>query len=165
MGDLDVSLTSFAFDYRPDTSVLREQPIQMVDALVLQAERAMPNASAMWGAALGSSRAPAPRRMPRALLEVVARNRAVGEPNVQAFELGRVYRNEGVSPRHNPEFTMLEAYEAYGDYVTMMDLTEASSRDAAKVAGTPPVVQWMGHEVDLAKPFEQIGRASCRERV
>ena len=76
LGDLDVSLTSFAFDYRPDTSVLREQPIQMVDALVLQAERAMPNASAMWGAALGSSRAPAPRRMPRALLEVVARSRA-----------------------------------------------------------------------------------------
>ena len=76
LGYLDVSLTSFAFDYRPDTSVLREQPIQMVDALVLQAERAMPNASAMWGAALGSSRAPAPRRMPRALLEVVARSRA-----------------------------------------------------------------------------------------
>jgi lysyl-tRNA synthetase class 2 len=41
------------------------------------------------------------------------------------FEIGRVYRNEGISPRHNPEFTMLEAYQAYGDYHTMMDLTEA----------------------------------------
>src|SRR4029079_7031564 len=43
----------------------------------------------------------------------------------RVYELGRVYRNEGVSPRHNPEFTMLEAYQAYGDYGSMMDLTEA----------------------------------------
>jgi lysyl-tRNA synthetase class 2 len=41
------------------------------------------------------------------------------------FEIGRVYRNEGISPRHNPEFTMMEAYQAYGDYHSMMDLTEA----------------------------------------
>ena len=74
----------------------------------------------------------------------------------RVFELGRVYRNEGVSPRHNPEFTMLEAYEAYGDYVSMMDLTEAIIRDAAKVAGTPATVQWMGHEIDLSKPFRRV---------
>jgi lysyl-tRNA synthetase class 2 len=43
----------------------------------------------------------------------------------RVFEIGRVYRNEGISPRHNPEFTMLEAYQAYGDYHSMMDLTEA----------------------------------------
>ena len=43
----------------------------------------------------------------------------------RVYELGRVYRNEGISPRHNPEFTMLEAYQAYGDYGTMMDLTES----------------------------------------
>ena len=73
----------------------------------------------------------------------------------RVFELGRVYRNEGVSPRHNPEFTMLEAYEAYGDYATMMDLTEAIIRDAAKVAGTPSTVHWMGHAIDLAKPFRR----------
>jgi len=73
----------------------------------------------------------------------------------RVFELGRVYRNEGVSPRHNPEFTMLEAYEAYGDYVTMMDLTEAIIRDAAEAAGTPGIVHWMGHEIDLAKPFRR----------
>ena len=55
----------------------------------------------------------------------------------RVYELGRVYRNEGVSPRHNPEFTMLEAYQAYGNYETMMDLTEriiveAISRDRAR---------------------------------
>ena len=43
----------------------------------------------------------------------------------RVFEIGRVYRNEGISPKHNPEFTMLEAYQAYGDYHSMMDLTEA----------------------------------------
>ena len=55
----------------------------------------------------------------------------------RVFELGRVYRNEGISPRHNPEFTMMEAYEAYGDYASMMDLTEAILIAAAKAAGTP----------------------------
>ena len=46
----------------------------------------------------------------------------------RVYELGRVYRNEGISPRHNPEFTMLEAYQAYGDYRSMMDLTEKADR-------------------------------------
>ena len=53
----------------------------------------------------------------------------------RVFELGRVYRNEGVSTRHNPEFTMLEAYESYGDYLTMIDLTEAIIVEAAQAAG------------------------------
>jgi lysyl-tRNA synthetase class 2 len=73
----------------------------------------------------------------------------------RVFELGRVYRNEGVSPRHNPEFTMLEAYEAYGDYSSMMDLTEAIIVEAAKVAGTPTRFEWMGHTVDLTPPFRR----------
>ena len=73
----------------------------------------------------------------------------------RVFELGRVYRNEGVSPRHNPEFTMLEAYEAYGDYSSMMDLTEAIIVEAAKVAGTPARFEWMGHTVDLTPPFRR----------
>jgi lysyl-tRNA synthetase class 2 len=73
----------------------------------------------------------------------------------RVFELGRVYRNEGVSPRHNPEFTMLEAYEAYGDYGTMMDLTEAILVEAAKAAGTPARFEWMGHTVDLTPPFRR----------
>jgi len=74
----------------------------------------------------------------------------------RVFELGRVYRNEGVSPRHNPEFTMLEAYEAYGDYTTMMELTEAIVAAAAAAAGTPPVVRWMGRDVDLSRPFRRV---------
>lgn len=75
----------------------------------------------------------------------------------RVFELGRVYRNEGVSPRHNPEFTMLEAYEAYGDYATMMDLTEAIIVAAARAAGTPHRFDWMGHTVDLTPPFRRAG--------
>ena len=73
----------------------------------------------------------------------------------RVFELGRVYRNEGVSPRHNPEFTMLEAYEAYGDYRSMMDLTEAILVEAARAAGTPARFEWMGHMVDLTPPFRR----------
>ena len=73
----------------------------------------------------------------------------------RVFEIGRVYRNEGVSPRHNPEFTMLEAYEAYGDYTTMMDLTEAIILEAAQAAGTPPSFEWMGHTVNLRPPFRR----------
>ena len=55
----------------------------------------------------------------------------------RVYELGRVYRNEGISPRHNPEFTMLEAYQAYGDYRSMMDLTEACIVDAIRATGQP----------------------------
>lgn len=73
----------------------------------------------------------------------------------RVFELGRVYRNEGVSPRHNPEFTMLEAYEAYGDYGTMMDLAEAIVVDAAKAAGTPDRFEWMGRTISLTPPFRR----------
>lgn len=56
----------------------------------------------------------------------------------RVYELGRVYRNEGISPKHNPEFTMLEVYEAYGDYNTMMDLTEACIVDAIKAMQPSP---------------------------
>ena len=73
----------------------------------------------------------------------------------RVFELGRVYRNEGVSPRHNPEFTMMEAYQAYGDYGTMMDLTEKIFLAAAEAAGTPTRFEWMGHTVDLTPPFRR----------
>ncbi|MBT3211278.1 MAG: lysine--tRNA ligase, partial [Planctomycetaceae bacterium] len=71
----------------------------------------------------------------------------------RVFELGRVYRNEGISPRHNPEFTMMEAYEAYGDYASMMDLTEAVLVAAAEAAGAPETFTWMGHDVSLKPPF------------
>jgi lysyl-tRNA synthetase class 2 len=73
----------------------------------------------------------------------------------RVFEIGRIYRNEGVSPRHNPEFTMLESYEAYGNYETMMDLTEALIVASAAAAGTPARFEWMGHAVDLTPPFRR----------
>ncbi len=57
----------------------------------------------------------------------------------RVFELGRVYRNEGISPQHNPEFTMLEVYQAFGNYESMMDLTEAVIANALKAIGARPM--------------------------
>lgn len=76
---------------------------------------------------------------------------AGGLPRV--FEIGRVFRNEGLSPRHNPEFTMLESYQAYADYHDMMDLTESLIQRAATAAAGGLVVQADGHEIDLAGPW------------
>ncbi len=55
----------------------------------------------------------------------------------RVYELGRVYRNEGIDARHNPEFTMLEVYQAYGNYETMMELTEAAIVEAIAACGFP----------------------------
>ena len=71
----------------------------------------------------------------------------------RVYELGRVYRNEGISPRHNPEFTMLEAYQAYGDYRTMMDLTERLIVDAACATGQSQPLTWGDHKIDFTPPF------------
>ncbi len=71
----------------------------------------------------------------------------------RVYELGRVYRNEGISTRHNPEFTMLEVYQAYGDYRSMMDLTEAIIRDALLAIGAGPQVSWDGQTIDFTTPF------------
>ncbi|MDA1179369.1 MAG: lysine--tRNA ligase [Planctomycetota bacterium] len=71
----------------------------------------------------------------------------------RVFELGRVYRNEGISPRHNPEFTMLEVYEAFGDYGTMMDLTERLIVDATKAIGKGYVLPWGDTQIDFTPPF------------
>jgi lysyl-tRNA synthetase class 2 len=60
----------------------------------------------------------------------------------RVYELGRVYRNEGIDPRHNPEFTMLEAYQAYGDYRSMMDLTEKIILDALQMVHLNPLPLW-----------------------
>jgi lysyl-tRNA synthetase, class II len=73
----------------------------------------------------------------------------------RVFEIGRVFRNEGLSTRHNPEFTMLELYEAYADYTDMMALTEALVADVAqRVIGTTKV-EWEGRTVELAPPWER----------
>ncbi len=71
----------------------------------------------------------------------------------RVFELGRVFRNEGISPRHNPEFTMLEVYQAYGDYRSMMDLTEKIIHNALQAIGAGTKVTWGEQEIDLACPF------------
>jgi lysyl-tRNA synthetase class 2 len=71
----------------------------------------------------------------------------------RVYELGRVYRNEGVSPRHNPEFTMLEAYQAYGDYRTMMDLTERLIVDAISATGQGTRLPWGEATIDFTPPF------------
>ena len=71
----------------------------------------------------------------------------------RVYELGRVYRNEGISQRHNPEFTMLEAYQAYGDYRTMMDLTEACIVEAIRATGQPLTLRWGDATLDFTPPF------------
>jgi lysyl-tRNA synthetase class 2 len=71
----------------------------------------------------------------------------------RVYELGRVYRNEGISPRHNPEFTMLEAYQAYGDYGTMMNLTEAIIVEAIRATNQPLVLPWGDVTIDFTPPF------------
>lgn len=74
----------------------------------------------------------------------------------RVYEIGRVFRNEGVDTRHNPEFTLMELYQAYTDYYGMMDLTENLYRYVAKeVLGTTSII-YNGIEMDLGKPFERI---------
>ncbi|MBA2214189.1 lysine--tRNA ligase [Sellimonas intestinalis] len=74
----------------------------------------------------------------------------------RVYEIGRVFRNEGLDTRHNPEFTLMELYQAYTDYNGMMDLTENLYRHVAQdVLGTTKIV-YNGVEMDLGKPFERI---------
>ena len=74
----------------------------------------------------------------------------------RVYEIGRVFRNEGLDTRHNPEFTLMELYQAYTDYHGMMDLTENLYRHVAQeVLGTTKIV-YNGIEMDLGKPFERI---------
>ena len=95
----------------------------------------------------------------------------------RVYEINRNFRNEGVSTRHNPEFTMLELYEAYASYIEVMDLTEAMIRDVALEAMGTAVFDWDGNTIDLAPAFRrwkleeavrelnpQITVADCRDR-
>ena len=81
----------------------------------------------------------------------------------RVYELGRNFRNEGIDRDHNPEFTMLEAYQAYGDYTTMMELTEVLVRESARavnpVMGRDPdnlTIPFRGKEIDLSPPFRRL---------
>jgi lysyl-tRNA synthetase, class II len=74
----------------------------------------------------------------------------------KVFEVNRNFRNEGLSPRHNPEFTMMEFYEAYADYQTLMDFTEGLIRQAAREALGTETFDYQGRTLDLSKPFRRM---------
>jgi lysyl-tRNA synthetase class 2 len=79
----------------------------------------------------------------------------------RVYEINRNFRNEGVSTRHNPEFTMLELYQAYASYTEVMDLTEAMIRETAKaVIGTTDLT-WEGRAIDVGKPFRRWSLADA----
>jgi lysyl-tRNA synthetase, class II len=82
----------------------------------------------------------------------------------RVYELARVFRNEGLSTRHNPEFTMLELYQAYADYGDMMALTESLVAHLAEVVTGSPVVTYAGREVDLTPPWERASLVDLVER-
>ncbi len=74
----------------------------------------------------------------------------------KVFEINRNFRNEGISTRHNPEFTMMEFYEAYADYKSLMNFTEGVIRQCAREALGTEVFQYQGRELDLSKPFRRL---------
>lgn len=74
----------------------------------------------------------------------------------KVFEINRNFRNEGISTRHNPEFTMLEFYEAYQDYVYLMELTESMMREVAQAVLGTTRITYQEQEMDLAKPFAKL---------
>ena len=74
----------------------------------------------------------------------------------RVYEIGRVFRNEGLDTRHNPEFTLMELYQAYTDYHGMMDLTEKLYRHVAKEVTGSEILHYGDLEIDLSKPFERL---------
>ena len=74
----------------------------------------------------------------------------------RVYEIGRVFRNEGLDARHNPEFTLMELYQAYTDYEGMMNLTEDMFRHVAREVNGSAKIMYSGTEIDLEKPFRRI---------
>ena len=91
----------------------------------------------------------------RISLELYLKSLSVGGLE-KVYEIGRVFRNEGVDTRHNPEFTLMELYQAYTDYHGMMDLTENLYRYLAEEVCGGTKIQYKDFEIDLGKPFERI---------
>jgi len=84
----------------------------------------------------------------------------------KVYEIGRVFRNEGISPRHNPEFTMLELYQAYGNYETMMDLTEAMIVECVRALGGTLQLPYGERVLDFTPPWQRLAYADAfREHV
>lgn len=82
----------------------------------------------------------------------------------RVYEIGRVFRNEGVDTRHNPEFTLLELYQAFTDYHGMMDLVENLFRQVAKKVLGTAVISYNGVKIDLEKPFERISMVEALKK-
>lgn len=74
----------------------------------------------------------------------------------RVFEINRSFRNEGMSVRHNPEFTMIEFYEAFSDYERMMQMAEDIIRNASRTVNGTAKISYNGKEVDLESPFERL---------
>ena len=83
----------------------------------------------------------------------------------KVYEIGRVFRNEGLDTRHNPEFTLMELYQAYTDYHGMMDLTENLYRYVAQAVLGTTKISYNGIEMDLGKPFERITMLDAVKKV
>jgi lysyl-tRNA synthetase class 2 len=79
----------------------------------------------------------------------------------KVFEINRNFRNEGISTRHNPEFTMLEFYEAFRDYRYLMDLTEALLREVAQKVCGKTTIEYQGTSIDLGRPFDRLTMADA----
>ena len=79
----------------------------------------------------------------------------------RVFEIGRIFRNEGISTRHNPEFTMMELYQAFADWTDMMEITERLIVQAARDALGTTVVEIRGEQVDLAQPWPRLGMSEA----
>jgi lysyl-tRNA synthetase class 2 len=101
----------------------------------------------------------------RIALELPLKRLVVGGID-RVYEIGRTFRNEGIDTTHNPEFTMLEAYEAYGDYDTMAELTRELVVAAAAALGHTTIPDGQGGEIDLAKPWRSVAiHAAVAEAV
>lgn len=83
----------------------------------------------------------------------------------KVFEINRNFRNEGISTQHNPEFTCMEVYESYGNYITMMELTEDIIRHLAKMINDDGIIEWNGESIDYARPFRQVTYAELFEQA
>ncbi len=83
----------------------------------------------------------------------------------KVFELNRNFRNEGISKRHNPEFTMLESYEAFGDCETMLELTEGMIRASANAIGDASAIAFGEHEIDYTRPFDRVKYGELFEKA
>ena len=83
----------------------------------------------------------------------------------RVYEIGRIFRNEGISTRHNPEFTMLEMYCAYGDYNDLMDFTEEMLLLCAQNVGGSSKLPYQGHELDFSRPFQRVRMTDSIKKV